>query len=64
MPTFLLLAQLNAANFAKYDILVNLPIYAIFCFLPKLQTLDGVRLFGINRTVGIDDGVEIKSKAS
>ena len=60
VPTFMLLAQLNAAGFAKHDIAVNLPVYALFCVLPKLPLLHGVRLFGINRTVGIDDVVDAK----
>ena len=60
VPMFMLLAQLNAAGFAKHDIAVNLPVYALFCVLPKLPLLHGVRLFGINRTVGIDDVVDAK----
>lgn len=63
VPTFLLLIQLNAANFAHHDIIVNLPVYALFCVLPKLPVLHGVRIFGINRTVGIDDKIDLKKAA-
>ena len=59
VPTLVLLAQLNARNFDRGALVLNLPIYALFCVLPKLPAMHGVRLFGVNRTVGIDDGVEI-----
>ena len=56
VPTLVLLLQLNAASFDRSALALNLPIYALFCVLPKLPFMHGVRLFGVNRTVGIDDG--------
>ena len=43
---------------AKYQqeyVLVNVTVWAVV-MLPKMPFMNGVRLFGINRTIGIDDG--------
>jgi uncharacterized protein YqhQ len=43
---------------AKYQqeyVLVNVGVWAVV-MLPKMPFMNGVRLFGINRTIGIDDG--------
>jgi len=59
VPTLFLLFALNAADYDKVYMLVNLPLFLIFVVLPKIPVMHKVRLFGINRTVGIDDPVHV-----
>mmetsp|Transcript_14062 Transcript_14062/g.44361 ORF Transcript_14062/g.44361 Transcript_14062/m.44361 type:complete len:185 (-) Transcript_14062:39-593(-) len=61
VPTIMMLLALNATNYDKQYMAVNLPFYAL-CIIPKLPLLHGVRIFGINSTVGIDDVVTTPSK--
>lgn len=37
---------------------INAPVYVILGILPKIPEMHRVRLFGINSTIGIDDGDE------
>lgn len=57
VPTIMMLLALNAANYDKHFMAINLPFY-ILCILPKFPQMHGVRIFGINSTVGIDDVVQ------
>lgn len=46
---------------SNYDfkyLAVNAPVYVILGILPKIPEMHRVRLFGINSTIGIDDGDE------
>lgn len=63
VPTLTLIYGLNAANYDKTYMAINLPVYAL-CIIPKLPLLHGVRIFGINSTVGIDDPVVAKATAT
>lgn len=54
VPTLVLLAQLNAADFSRNALTLHVPIYALLCILPKLPGMHKVRILGINRTVGFD----------
>jgi len=57
VPTVMMLLALNAADYERGYMAVNLPVYAL-CVVPKVPVMHRVRLFGINATVGIDDVVE------
>lgn len=53
-----------ACHFANYDMtlsMVNLSIWLI-CVVAKLDGMNGVRIFGINRTIGIDDDLRKAKK--
>ncbi|CAH0378192.1 unnamed protein product [Pelagomonas calceolata] len=54
VPTLVLLAYLNAADFSRQatDRPYPSPSRALLCILPKLPGMHGVRILGINRTVG------------
>lgn len=55
MPTLLALASCYVANFESYYAIPNVIVWAIV-MLPKMPFMNGVRILGINRTAGIDDG--------
>jgi len=46
-----------ACHFSNYDLvmcILNLIVWAV-CVVAKLEGMNGVRIWGINRTIGIDD---------
>jgi ORMDL family len=53
VPTSML--QHHPSNSTTIRILWNISLWCI-CLLSKLPCMNGVRIFGINRTTGIDDG--------
>jgi hypothetical protein len=55
VPTLLAHASCHAAKYQSEYVLVNLGVW-FAVMLPKMPFMNGVRLFGINRTIGIDDG--------
>eukprot|EP00980_Cylindrotheca_fusiformis_P004163 scaffold909_cov135-Cylindrotheca_fusiformis.AAC.20 len=54
VPTFLCYAACQFSNYEYNVCVLNITIWAL-CMLAKLPFMNGVRLFGINRTTGIDD---------
>jgi hypothetical protein len=54
VPTALAYFACQTANFQHRAAWINFAIWAI-TIIGKLPFMDGVRIFGINRTVGIDD---------
>ncbi|OQS00160.1 hypothetical protein THRCLA_06180 [Thraustotheca clavata] len=54
VPTALLLLASVSSNYDTKQLFINCPIWIVL-ILAKLPELHGVRLFGINGTVGIDD---------
>ena len=62
VPTLVLLAYLNAADFSRHALAVHVPIYALLCILPKLPGMHRVRILGINRTVGFDESFDDEAK--
>ncbi|KAJ1449796.1 ORMDL family-domain-containing protein [Pelagophyceae sp. CCMP2097] len=61
VPTLLALLCLNASNYAPKSVLLNLPVY-LLCVVPKVPAMHGVRILGINSTVGVDDKINVKKK--
>lgn len=55
VPTLLAHASCHVANYEKAYVLVNVGVWALI-MVPKLPFMNGVRILGINRTAGIDDG--------
>lgn len=55
IPTLLAHASCHVAKYQQEYVLVNVGVWAVV-MLPKMPFMNGVRLFGINRTIGIDDG--------
>lgn len=62
VPTLMMLLALNAANYDKHYMALNLPFY-VLCIIPKFPLMHQVRLFGINSTVGIDDVVQTPDRS-
>jgi ORMDL family len=58
VPTILCYIAICAVNFETTITMTNLCIWSI-AMLPKLYFMNGVRLFGINRTAGIDDDDDV-----
>lgn len=54
VPTILCYIACHFANYDKTLSAINLVVWAI-CVIAKLDGMTGVRIFGINRTIGIDD---------
>jgi len=54
VPSLLAHASCHVAKYEYHYVLINLGVWAVV-MLPKLPFMNGVRLFGINRTIGIDD---------
>jgi hypothetical protein len=52
-PACLCLVSLRESAYAPIGVFFNL-IFLGFCVVPKLDSMHGVRLFGINDTVGIE----------
>ena len=44
VPTLVLLAYLNAADFSRHALAVHVPVYALLCILPKLPGMHRVRI--------------------
>ena len=57
VPSLLAHASCHVAKYEYHYVLINLGVWAVV-MLPKLPFMNGVRIFGINRTCGIDDGNE------
>ena len=55
IPTLLAHASCHVAKYQQEYVFVNVGVWAVV-MLPKMPFMNGVRLFGINRTIGIDDG--------
>mmetsp|Transcript_3411 Transcript_3411/g.7076 ORF Transcript_3411/g.7076 Transcript_3411/m.7076 type:complete len:344 (-) Transcript_3411:317-1348(-) len=55
IPTLLAHASCHVAKYQSEYVLVNVGVWSVV-MLPKMPFMNGVRLFGINRTIGIDDG--------
>lgn len=55
VPTFLALASCYIAKFEFLYVMMNVGMWAVL-MLPKMPLMNGVRILGINRTTGIDDG--------
>lgn len=55
IPTLLAHASCHVAKYQSEYVLVNVGVWSVI-MLPKMPFMNGVRLFGINRTIGIDDG--------
>jgi hypothetical protein len=55
VPTLLAHASCHVAKYQSEYVLVNVGVWSVV-MLPKMPFMNGVRLFGINRTTGIDDG--------
>jgi hypothetical protein len=64
VPTLVLLAYLNAADFSRQALTIHVPIYALLCILPKLPGMHRVRILGINRTVGFESFDDETKKGS
>lgn len=57
VPTLLALASCYVAEFQFEYAMANVGMWACL-MLPKMPAMNGVRILGINRTAGIDDGEE------
>ncbi|KAL3777088.1 hypothetical protein ACHAW5_003057 [Stephanodiscus triporus] len=55
VPTLLAHASCHVAGYRFEYVLINVGVWAMV-MLPKLPFMNGVRILGINRTAGIDDG--------
>ena len=55
-PTILALLCLNATNYQGAYLWVNVAAY-LLSIIPKMPAMHGVRIFGINSTVGINDSI-------
>ena len=55
VPTLLAHASCHIANYEYQYVVVNVGVWAVV-MLPKMPFMNGVRILGINRTAGIDDG--------
>lgn len=58
-PTILCYLACHFANYDKTLSIMNLTAWTI-CVVAKLEGMNGVRLWGINRTIGIDDDLRKK----
>ena len=56
IPCLLCWIACHTADYEPRVSAVNVAIWTLICLVPKLPFMNGVRLFGINRTAGIDDG--------
>lgn len=55
VPTLLAHASCHIANYEFQYVVVNVGVWSVV-MLPKMPFMNGVRILGINRTAGIDDG--------
>ena len=54
VPTVLLLVTLKTSDYTPMTCIVHVPVWFIL-IVGKFPGMEGVRLFGINRTPGVDD---------
>ena len=54
VPTLLCYLACHFANYDKLLTMINVAVWAV-CVIAKLEGMIGVRLWGINTTIGIDD---------
>ena len=57
VPTVLSYIACHMANYEFFHVVVNLAMFLI-CIIAKIPEMHGVRLFGINSTLGIDTKVD------
>lgn len=57
VPTLLTYGACHFAKYEKHVVFINIVCWAVV-IVAKLPFMNGVRIFGINRTVGIDDEVK------
>ena len=55
IPTLLAHASCHVAKYEFEYVVINVGLWAVI-MLPKMPFMNGVRILGINRTAGIDDG--------
>lgn len=55
VPTVLAHASCHVAKYQSLYVIINVGVWAMV-MVPKLPFMNGVRILGINRTAGIDDG--------
>jgi hypothetical protein len=60
-PTLLTWMACHVADYKPMYIVVNCGIFFI-CIIAKIPQMHGVRIFGINSTLGIDVPIIIKNK--
>jgi len=61
IPTFLCYAACQFSNYERVVCLTNVTLWML-CMFAKLPFMNGVRIFGINKTTGIDDEVDLKEE--
>jgi len=61
IPTLLAQLSCHAAKYQAEYVAINVGVWSVV-MIPKLPFMNGVRLFGINRTAGIDDCVDIDNE--
>jgi hypothetical protein len=54
IPTLLCIISCNSANYTPNAVLTHVSILAVLV-VSKLRFMHGVRILGINKTVGVDD---------
>ena len=57
VPTLLAYGSCHIAKYQFEYVVINVGVWFIV-MLPKMPMMNGVRLLGINRTAGIDDGTD------
>ena len=57
IPALLCWISCHLVNYDPLVVIVNMGMFAI-CIIPKIPEMHRVRLFGVNRTIGIDDPIE------
>jgi len=55
VPTIIVLLASMATSYETTFLALNLPVWVVLSLVPKIPAMHRVRIFGINRTVGIDD---------
>ncbi len=63
IPTLLCYLGCKFVNWEKWICLLNLGVWFV-CIVAKMENMHGVRLFGVNRTIGIDDYVDAVVKVN
>ena len=61
IPTLLAQLSCHAAKYQTEYVVINVGVWSVV-MIPKLPFMNGVRLFGINRTAGIDDCLDIDNE--
>ena len=63
IPTLLCYVSCKFVNFDVYISALNLGVW-IICIVAKCEGMHGVRLFGFNKTIGIDDEFRVRNNGS